>query len=90
MQIIIERLHLLQQAVAESGHQLCRRGACHRLVAEALESLLQGFVEEGGVAEAADHVLEVLVVQLDHGADILLLVSARLLVLGCICAEYEN
>ena len=70
-----ECAYLLQEVVAEGGHQLGRRGTSDGLVTEAFEGLLEGLVEQGAVAEAALHILQVLVVELDHRADVLLLVG---------------
>ena len=49
--------HLLEQVVAEAGHQLRRRRARHVLVTEALKRLLERLVEQRRVGEARVHVL---------------------------------
>ena len=71
--------HLSEQVVAEGGHELGGAAAGDALVAEALERLLEGLVEQGAVAEAVPHILQVLVVQLNDCADVLLRVGVSLI-----------
>ena len=46
-----------EEGVAEVGHELCGGQAAHLLVAEGLEGLLQGLVEQRAAAEALRHIL---------------------------------
>ncbi len=50
-------MHLLQQVIAEIGHQLGAAAAGDLLVAERLKGLLERLVEQRGAAEALRHVL---------------------------------
>ncbi len=50
-------MHLLQQVIAEVGHQLGAAAAGNLLVAEGLEGLLERLVEQRAAAEALRHVL---------------------------------
>ena len=67
-------IYLLEQVVAEVGHELRRRGPRDVLVAEALERLLERFVEQARVGEARVDIGDVLVVKLDHRPDVLLFI----------------
>eukprot|EP00882_Tetradesmus_deserticola_P027629 GHRQ01030671.1.p1 GENE.GHRQ01030671.1~~GHRQ01030671.1.p1 ORF type:complete len:129 (+),score=9.00 GHRQ01030671.1:50-436(+) len=79
--------HLFEQVVAEVRHELRAGAARNVLVAEALERLLERLVEEAAVGEAGRNVREVLVVQLDDLAHVLLLVAAAAVPAGLACRE---
>ena len=68
--------HLLQQVVAEVGHELGGGVVDDLLVAERLEGLLQRLMKQAAVGKALGHILHVLVVQLNDLAHEVLLPSA--------------
>ena len=68
--------YLTQQIVAEVGHELCCAAASNILVAEELKRLFQCLMKQTAVCKAVADIQHVLVMQLYHCSDKVLLPGA--------------